>query len=64
MSDKVIDDGSLEAYRNRLEIYYKQLEKERELLHLNDTEDVADDEHVEIMSSIKIPAKLWKKLYE
>lgn len=62
--DKVVDDGSLDAYKNRLETYYKKLEKERELLNIDDAEDYVGDENVEIISNVKVPHKLWNKLYE
>lgn len=58
-----MDDGSLDAYKCRLGEYYNRLEKERELLNLND-DDYEDDDDIEILPSIKLPKKLWNKLYE
>lgn len=60
----MVDDGSLEAYKSRLENYYEQLEKERELLNMNNDDEETLDEDVEIEGGIKLPQKLWFKLYK
>lgn len=60
--DRIKDDGLIENYKSRLELYNKKLEEENVLNHLNN-EDVDIIEHYTLKDGLKIPIKTWNKLY-
>lgn len=61
--NKTIDDGNLENYKSRLDIYYKKLEDEELLKRL----DGSCNENVEyhmLKGGLKVAINIWNKLYE
>ncbi|KAJ8940277.1 hypothetical protein NQ318_007648 [Aromia moschata] len=55
--EKVKDDGLLQNYKYRLDLYYKELEKE-----LSSNQNETEEYHL-LKGGLKIPIKLWNNLY-
>lgn len=60
--ERIKDDGLMENYNNRLELYYKKIEEENELNKLvNEETDIV--EHHNLKGGLKVPLKTWHNLY-
>lgn len=56
------DDGLLEDYNNRLDLYYEHLQKENELKGITNSEKILSD--VKLECGLKVPERYWNKLYK
>ncbi|XP_045471449.1 DNA excision repair protein ERCC-6-like [Harmonia axyridis] len=56
------DDGLLEDYNNRLDLYYEHLQKENELKSITNSEKILSD--VKLECGLKVPERYWNKLYK
>ncbi|CAH1099563.1 unnamed protein product [Psylliodes chrysocephalus] len=60
---KVVDDGIWKAYKDRLDLYYKKIEEEESLKHLEDEDDEIEIDYYLIKGGLKAPFTIWNKLY-
>lgn len=61
---KVVDDGIWKAYKDRLDLYYKKIEEEESLKHLEDEDDEIEIDYYLIKGGLKAPFTIWNKLYK
>lgn len=57
---RIVDDGAIHCYKERLSKYYEKLEEEQRLLGI---EIAQNEEDIEVYKKLKINKRIWNNLY-